>query len=550
MKHLQFVLCCLLAGITAQAQTIFEAAQPLSKQAQKGYIDDVSIGDDGKIHVIYQYKLDKKSTEIKYEDYVFDKSLKFIENKNTNYNKEVKPDKESKVMNAYVGGGPKCTSFDVLSMKVRLVTATRKYSEWNYKKQRYDKVKDVDEERGKIKSEEERPYFGIESWWRNDDSKLAVLAYVETKDKKNPKRYVLLNIDFDGNVQEKALDVTGNYSVVYSQQISESESGKSVGQQDFIVILAPQKGAPDISEYVYLHYDMAGNLKNKVLIKTQTPAMLISNATVIEGSVYLFGQSIDGKKAYEEVFEDYSAIESPCYMASGGDAENYQRSKYNKAADEEMDNFHILKISGGKLDFATMAPLKDLKAKMKTPPSDKGASPYKGKKFAISQFEVTPTNEYLIAGQLIGRANFGTLQNPVYLTSYKDIVCLHLDSKGNVKAQYAVDRMFETKKSILFEMPQQFYFGADGKTVYWEILEAKGERDAWTGGIDNVEYYPRITKIDLEKTAINDFKVFGGKKYFVYKSFTGTFIPEQNCIVYFGKDDDESKLWVGKATFD
>jgi hypothetical protein len=197
-----------------------------------------------------------------------------------------------------------------------------------------------------------------------------------------------------------------------------------------------------------------------------------------------------------------------------------------------------------------MAPLKDLKAKMKTPPSDRGASPYKGKKFSIHKFEVTPANEYLIAGQLLGRANVGSLQHPVFLTTYGDIVCLHLDAKGNVKAQYAVDRMFETKKSAIFEMPQTFYFGADGKSVYWEILEAKGERDFWTGGIENPEYYPRIAKIDLEKTSISDFKVFGGKKYFVYQSFPGAFIPEQNCLVYFGKDDDESVLWVGKAAFE
>ncbi len=542
------ILLCAVS-MPCQAQTITESAQKLSKEAQKGYIDEVRMEPDGNIHVIYQNKIEKKSAAVNYEDYVFDKSLKFIEKKGTSENKEVKPDKKVKVMNAFVGG-TKCNSFDVLSMKVRVVTATRVYSNWNYKKQRYEKVKDEDVEAGKIRSDEDKPYYGIESWWREDDNKLAILGYVETKDKKNPKRYVILNVDFDGNVTEKALDVTGNYSVVYSQMISETEAGKPVGKQDFIVLLAPQKGSPNISEYVYLHYDMAGTLKNKVIFQTQNPATLYTNATVIDGSVYLFGQSLDGKKAFEEVFEDYAEIEGPCFIGSGGDAENPQRAKYNKAANEEMDNFHIMRISGGKVDFATMAPLKNLKAKMKTPPSDKGASPYKGKKFSIHKFEVTPDNEYLIAGQLLGRANVGSLQNPLFLTTYGDIVCLHLDSKGELKAQYAVDRMFETKKSAIFEMPQSFYFGADGKTVYWEILEAKGERDFWTGSIENVEYYPRITKIDLEKTSIADFKVFGGKKYFVYQTFPGTFVPEQNCIVYFGKDDNESVLWVGKASFD
>ncbi len=545
-------LFILLGQISQQsvAQTITESAQPLTKEAQKGYIDDVKFGTDGQIHVIYQNKIEKKATEVSYEDYVFDKSLKFVEKKATSVDKEVKPDKEEKMFAVYVGGGPKCTSFDVLSMKIRAYTFTRKFSDWNYKKQRYETVKDVDKERGKLKSEDDKPYFGIESWYLEDKGTFAVLAYTETKDKKNPKHYVLLNIDIEGNVKEKILDISGNYSLVYSQKISEEQSGKAVGKQDFIAIFAPKDGAPNISEYVYLHYDMGGTLKNKLVFQSQSTNLLVTNATVIDGAVYLFGQSKDSKKAFSEVFEDYAAIESPCYLASGGDAPNNQQSKYNKAADDEMDNFHILKVTGGKLDFATKAPITDLKAKMKTPPSDKGASAYKGKKFSISRFEVTPANEYLIAGQLLYRVNVGNLKNPWFIPAYGDIVCLHLDAKGNLKAQYAVDRMFETKKSTVFEMDQSFYFGADGKSVYWEILEVKGERDAWSGAINNYEMYPRIAKIDLEKLSVSDFKVFGKKKYFVYKSFVGAFIPEQNCKVYFGKDDDESVLWVGKVAFD
>lgn len=531
----------LVSGVCL-AQTISESAQPLSKEAQKGYIDDVKFDNDGKIHVIYQNKIDKKGSQIAYEDYVFDKGLKFVEKKITTVDKEIKPDKEVKRLGAYVGA---CSSFDVNSMKLRVSTDKVKLSDWNYKKQRYDKSKVIDSETVKLKSENGKAYFDIEKYWTDDAAFLVVLAYYETKDKSNPKKYVLLTIDFDGNVKERALDVSGNYSLVYSQELSEEQSGKSVGKQDIIVILAPKQTSSNIFEYVYLHYDIQGNLKNKVVFQSPSSNLLVTNATIIDGSVFLFGQSKNVKVAFEKVFEDYAPLPNPCYI----DDENYQMYKYNKAANDEMDNFHVLKINGGKLEFATTSDVAGIKDKMKTPPSDKGATPYKGKKFSIARFEVTPNNEFLIAGQLVSKVNIGSLKQPFFVRAYGDIVCLHLDAKGNLKAQYAVDKMFETKKSKLWEMPMSFYFATDGKSVYWEILEIKGERDFWTGYITMPELYPRIAKIDLENTSIGDFKVFGQKKYFVYKSFPGTFLPEQNCLVYFGKDEGESVLWVGKAAF-
>ena len=99
-------------------------------------------------------------------------------------------------------------------------------------------------------------------------------------------------------------------------------------------------------------------------------------------------------------------------------------------------------------------------------------------------------------------------------------------------------------------MPQSFYFTADGKSVYWEIMEVKGEKDAWTGFPNNFELYPRIAKINLTDASVSDFKVFGNKKFFVYKSFPSYYLPNEGAMVYFGKDDDEDNLWVGKAVFE
>jgi hypothetical protein len=553
---------------SSHAQKFSEVTQPLTSEAQKGFIDDVKIDQGGKIHVVYRNKLEKNSAEIDYEDYAFDPSLKFIGKEKISLNKEVKPDKEERRLGAYVGGGPKCTSFDVLSMKIRVVTYTRKYSDWDYRKQRYKSFKDGDKERGKIKSDEDKPYYGVESYWRDDTGTLALLAYSETKDKKNPKKYVLLDVDFDGNVKEKVLDINGNYSLVYSQEISEEQSGKAVGKQDLIVIFAPKDGSPNVTDYVYLHYDMAGNLKNKITFPSPSSNLLISNATVIDGSVFLFGQSTKSKKAYNEVFEDYSVIQSPCFKASGGDAENFQMSKYLKAANEEMDFFHILKMAGSKMEFASTTSIDGIKSKMKTPPNSKGATPYKGKKFVINKFEITPNNEYLIAGQLVTHFNtvsvggyVGDVAMYKYGSGYRygDIVCIHVDAKGNLKAQYAVDKVYESKEDRAWPMEMTFFFTPDGKYAYWEILEVKAVKDKsyWATvnsfyGVDSYypRYFPRIGKINLENQTIGDFTDLGNRKYFIYPGITAPFNPSSRSKIYFGKNNDESTLWIGKIEFE
>lgn len=541
-----------MAGIMCQAQTISENTQSLSVEAQKGYIEDIMIDSDGKIHVIYMNKLDKKSAAVDYEDYMFDANLKFIEKKTTSINKEIKPDEEIRRLGVYVG---ECNSFAALSMKLRVTTNKLQLSEWNYKKQRYDKRKIIERETVKLKSEGGKAYFGIEDYRIESDNRAVVLAYYETKDKANPKKYVLLTIDFDGSVKEKALDVTGNYSLVYSQLVTEEQSGKSVGKQDIIVILAPKEGSPNTSEYLYLHYDILSNLKNKFTFQSPSTNLLVNNATVIDGSVFLFGQSTKSKKAFNEVFEDYAPIENPCWT---GDA-NIQMDKYYKAANEEMDNFHVMKISGGKLDFATTTSIDGIKSKVKAPPSEKGETAYKGKKFSITKFEVTPSNEYLIAGQLLSRVNMGTIKDPIFLKAYGDIVCIHLDAKGNVKAQYAVDKIFEAKKSVTWEMPMNFYFTPDGKSVYWEIYEVKGFKDNsyWAAvnswyGVNSYfpRYYPRITKINLSDVTIEDFKVLGNSKYFLYPGQNGFYLPGSGGNLYIGKNNDESSLWLGKAVFE
>ena len=535
-------LLMLFMATVVSGQTIKEGVGPLSNKAAKGFtMLGTTFDENGQINVLYKIKGDKKKDDLFYELYSFDKDLKFLEGKSVKEPKvETMPDRTMQGLRAWVGG---LSSFDVLSMKLK-VFIKRENQKWDYKKQKYVTDKVISEEVVKLKTEAGRNYLGVAEYKNEETDNLTVLAYYETDNKKNPKQYVLLNIDHDGGVKEKNIEVTGAYSMVFCEEISEEAPGKNVGKQDFVVVLAPKTGNGDATKYVYLHYDIKGTLKNKVEFTSPSSNMLINSVDVKNGEVFMSALSTKSKEAYEEVFKDYASIGNP----GADDDGNFQLAKYNKAASEEMDNLHLLKFSGNKLVFATTAPVSEFKAKKQIAKGEKSGKVYNGKKFFVQNFEVTPNNEFLVSGQ----TTFMQTINNVPVKAYGDIICFHFDSKGQIKAQYAVDKLYEDRLSETSNMPQTFFVTSDGKSAYWEILEFKMEKN-FAGKLTE-HYFPRIVKIDLAKGTLGEFKYPGNKKYYMYNgdddgSIAMYFDENTATRTYVGIGKDE-EVWVSKVTFD
>ncbi len=536
-------LLMLFMALNLFGQKVIEGVGPLSNKAAKGYtMQGTTFEENGNVNILYKIKGDKNKDELFYELYSFDKDLKFLEGKSVKEPKvETKPDKTVKYLGAWVGG---FSSFDVLSMKLK-VFMKEANQKWDYKKQQYVTDKVISDEVVKLKTEAGRSYLGVAEYRNEESQNLVVLAYYETGDKKNPKQYVLLNIDKDGGVKEKNIDVSGAYSMVFCQEITEEAPGKSVGKQDFVVVLAPKSGNGDATKYVYLHYDIKGTLKNKVEFTSPSSNLLVNSVDVKNGEVFMSALSTKSKDAYEEVFKDYASISNP---GGGPDEENFQLSKYNKAASEEMDNLHLLKFSGNKLVFATTQAISDFKAKKQIAVGEKSGKVYNGKKFFVQNFEVTPNNEFLVSGQ----TTFMQTINNVPVKGYGDIICFHFDSQGQIKAQYAVDKLYEDKASETSSMPQTFFVTADGKSAYWEIIEFKMEKDFF--GNFTEHYFPRIVKIDLAKATLGEFKYPGNKKYYIYTgddgSITMYFDANTATRTYVGIGIKDKDIWVSKVMFD
>jgi hypothetical protein len=537
MKTIYILISLLfLTGSIVDAQEFSESVQPLSTKSQKGYMYDVSKEDDGSNSITFKMKVDKKSEALTYEKYSFDKELKFKGATEAQENKEQNEDKERTYYYTYVGG---TSSFDVLSMKLKINKVVQS-EKWNHEKQVYVVKKIISDETIKPRNDNGKMYYGYASYSSSDYTKSDVLtlAKVESKDKKLADQFLILMINDKLELKEKALDLNGSYSLVYCKQMP---------SENVVMVFAPNKGASDVSNYVYFQIDIEGNIKNKSEFKSPASALLLSSAYEKNGNVYFFGTSTKSKEAFNEVFHEYASIYNPG-AGSGGNSILYL--KWRKSLDEDMNNFHLLKFNGNQLDFASTTAVPEFKSKFKTAPGDKGASVYKGNSFFAESFFVTDSEDYLVAGQLISSVNLG-LANPT--DSYEDILCFHFDKMGNLKAQYGIAKMNNDKKSEIFDIKQNFYVASDGKSVYWELMEIKGVKgyesfiNAYNGYASFYPlYFPRIVKIDLASNTLGAIKVLGNEKYFLKRDFASTFDKTENSLTYIGLDEDWKQLWIGK----
>jgi hypothetical protein len=537
MKHtlllLSATLCLAVNHVNAQ-----ETVQYLSKKAEKGFITSTDFTDGG-YTITYKIPGDKKKNEVFYEGYKFDSNIKFLKSEAIGEPKQSAADNPDKTVNGFyvsVGG---CSSFEILSMKLKFTKYTD-LKTWDENKQLYVFKKGITSEVIKPKNGTDK-YYGYAAFNSTVDESLFVLAGLDSKANKNGTDFFILGVTPDLEITSKAVDVTGSQSLVYSGQLNNG---------DVVLVFAPKKGEPDVSAYTYLKYSDKGTLKNKVQFKSPSPNLLVVDKSEKEGSVFFCATSTKSKESYNEVFEDYAAaIVNPCFK----EAANKQDMKWQKKAGQKMESFHLLKFTDSKLDFASTAAVSDFKSKFKTAPGDKGAEPYKGSKLTVQQFVVTPSGEYLITGQLNDKVNLG-MGNPV--KTYEDIVCLHFDKAGQLKAQYGVGKLNNDKKSEIFPATQKLLLTKDGRSFYWVIMEVKGFSgydgilDAYNGNKTYFpRYFPRIAKLDVQSLTIGAFTVLGNEKYFVNRNFKPIQNAADNSYVFVGSDEDCKKLWLAKYVF-
>ncbi len=148
-----------------------ETTHELSKPAQKGILANAELSADGNIRMTYKMKVDKKSDQVNYEDYVFDKNLKFIGVEKTKEDKQTQPDQKVTLIKAFVGG---TNSFNVMSMSLNLQQEVWERN-WNFDKQKYQWGSRISKEVVKPKNNDSK-YRGFAAYGNDDDGSVLILA--------------------------------------------------------------------------------------------------------------------------------------------------------------------------------------------------------------------------------------------------------------------------------------------------------------------------------------------------------------------------------------
>lgn len=538
--QLKFIRCMLLIAVPVQlgAQSPKQTTQELSKAARKGLLEYSRIDQEGQLRFTYKMKVDKKSDQVNYEDYVFSKDLGFKGIQPSSENKEVHPDQKVTSMYAFVGGS---NSFNVLSMTLNLQREEWERI-WDYKKQTYKWGKRLSKEVVKPRNNDSK-YKGLASFQNDGDGSVLVIATYEDQ-KEDETQFVMLHVGTDLELKETKFPVKGNYSMVYCGALN---SG------NIYAILAPNKGMPNTRAYVYTEFSNAGILQTSQEFTAPSPNTLIMDSREEAGSLFFVAGSGKNDDAYNEVFSHYAPIYNPGYSTSNNKwMDKYERKVY----DYEFKQLHLLKFTNGKLAFSGSSPISSFEQKLVLPPGQKKAHAYEGKKLFLENLFITAAGEYLVTGQLEDKKIINGGKDVSW--RYYDFVCLHFNSEGQLKAQYAVEKMNDDSKSEQFSSKQHFIPSKDGQSVYWEILEVKGTKgynslmDAFNGDATiTANYFPRIAKINLNTTQLGAFTVLGENgTYFLYRYHSWLMDEASRTRYYIGHDEDYEKIYVGSYQFE
>jgi hypothetical protein len=360
-----------------------------------------------------------------------------------------------------------------------------------------------------------------------DDVTGDILVLSGIKDKTDMTRmlrdFVVLkfNKDFD-KVKETPIKFDNMQNLAFKKAISKVYEGdeENTGIGGLMFVFAPMGGSgmtknvdANKNAYTFIKVNENGELVDRVAFNSPATYWKIDEIVPLssENTIYVFGPSAEGADKY------YNAL----------------------TATTKFKAIQLLKIKDGKMEYITSANLTEIASKIKTPPAQKKAPAYEGKKFDIKGYAAGRNGDFFIYGQ-----NFGG--DPI---KYKDVVGFQFDPQGVLKAQYGVDTKETNEFASANGAPQFLQEGKSGQDVYWILTEIDGLKVDANGGKSKLLLYPRVAKINVASGTVGDFVTLGKvdkKAFYLDNKFPYLPVDEGNAIVFFGSDKAGRVLWFGK----
>lgn len=548
MKPKIYVTLLFLAVVCMlQAQKVSkEATHEISKKANKGYLYEPKV-DEAKNELTLTYVTKATGKVAKFEAYKFDMDFNF----KTMEESEVPLEK----IKGYKADKGEEYSFDAVTVETNmmgtLILKRKIYKKkWNWFWGGYD-TKISFGEKIKPKSDDGGKFQYIGHAEQPESGNILIFAGDKGTGMGNVLKMTteihVLRFDAELNkVADNLLKFEFPQTLVAASTDDQDEDAEADG--DVLLLFAPMGGKgfknsadPDATNYTYVRVGADGSVKERIKVASKTGIFNGNMFVTVGNDVLIMGATNDKTDDYFN--EKFAAPVS-------------QR-------DDEIEKFkakgfQVVKISNGKVAFVSNNTLDDFDKKSQSPPSQKKNPEYTGRKFRIADIKIISNGDILLAGQKYTKANggghvvkFGNLgsaggnKGP----EYEDIIMMHFGGDGVLKASYGVRREENDKDAKVSPNNQLIMESADGKTVYWTIMEMKGWKQEKELGESKYKFlmYPNVAKIDVSNAKIGDFVQFGQGKtdYFVNNKYPSLPIGKGQ-VVFLGETKNGKTLWFAK----
>jgi hypothetical protein len=525
MKRTLFFLTAFFAVAVHAQQLSKEATHEISKKANKGFLYEPQIDEANNLMTL-TYVTKSTNRNVKFETYKFDLNFNFLGMEESEKGVE-------KLKNYRVDKGDEweMNAVSVERNKVGTLVLRRKVikKKWNWFWGGYD-IKIEYKEKLKPKSDDGNKFYYLTHAEQNESG--GVIIVVGEKNNKNDphsqyKKIHILRYDSDLN-QLADKEIVFDYpQMIAAANIDDAEEDEEI-DGDLAILFAPQGGSvfkkvadPNAGNYTFVRISPKAEIKERIAIA--------SNHGIYDGTLVKTG---DGMIIY------------------GPANENKTDYLNEKPEDDKFKakNFQIVKIENGKVDYITSTPISDFEAKAQKPAAQKKSPDYRGRKFRVNQIFQASNGDLFIAGQ-----NYNLVLGYSNVKVFTDLIMLHFDNKGNLKAQYGLEREESNNDSKMVSNGQLIYESIDGKSIYWGILEIKDLKKDKELGDSKFKFlvYPNMTKINLANATISNPVKFGQGKTDYYVNNRYPFLNlGRGQVVFLGETSGGKTLWFAKMPLD
>lgn len=529
MKRILFSLLALFIVAAIHAQQLSkEATHEISKKANKGFLYEPKV-DETNNQMSLTYVTKSTNRKVKFETYNFDLNFNFLGVKETEEGVE-------KIKGYRVDKGDEweMNAVSVERNMMGTLVLRRKVikKKWNWFWGGYD-IKIDQKEKLKPKSEDGNKFYYLTHAEQNENGSVIIVAG-EKGDRNDPmrqyKRIHVLRYDADLNQLADQVIEFEHPQLIAAVNTDDADEDAET-DADVAILFAPMGGKgmgkvqdPNAANYTFIRVSAEARVKERISIP--------SNHGIFDASFIGIGDDI---------------------VMYGPANENKTDYLNEKPADDKFKakNFQIIRISSGKVTFVTSTPIADFEKKAQVPPGQKKSPDYTGRKFRVAEVIETGNGDILFTGQNyttpggLGRRGAGT--------EYTDIVMMHFDGRGNLKAQYGVRREENDKEAKMAPNGQLLNESNDGKSLYWTILEMKGVKAEKELGDSKYKFlvYPNVAKINLSAATIGEFVQHGQGKsdYYVNNKYPLLKIGKGQ-VVFLGENKSGKTLWFAKMPLD